>query len=134
MTMHHGKDKPYPGKEDNLQAATATWLRMQHPDVLAFHVPNGGNRPTRTNRRGRTYSPAGVRLKQMGALAGVSDWLIMEPRGSYHGLALELKAKGGSLQPSQSDFLERMAARGYATAVCWNLDSFKETVEKYLSQ
>lgn len=133
MTEQHGKTAPYPGKEDYLQIATATWLRAQHPHLLAFHVPNGGNRPVRTNRRGLTYSPAGVKLKAMGTLAGVSDWLILEPRGSHHGLAVELKAKGGSLQPSQSDFLEKMRQRGYATAICWNLEAFQQAVEQYLN-
>ena len=136
MTIpHYDKEKPHPGPEDALQAATARWLKAQHPNLLAFHVPNGGKRPLSTVRRRGQLVQAPIiaaKLKQGGALAGVSDWLILEPRGEYHGLVIELKAKGGGLESSQIEFLFRCQDRNYFIAVAWSLDGFMEVVNTYL--
>lgn len=129
-----GKEKPYEGSEDNLQIQTARWLRLQYPHVIAFHVPNGGKRPSTTIRRkGKIYqvNVTGAKLKRMGALAGVSDWLVLHPIGPYSGAIIELKVKGGTLQESQSDFLARCKVAGYWTAVCWSFDGFVEAIETY---
>lgn len=131
---HYGKDNPHTGSEDNLQRATCNLLKIKYPALwaIAFHVPNGGNRPTRTNRRtGKTYSPAGKKLKDMGAKAGVPDWLILQPFGNWHGIAIELKTKGGSVQPTQKAFLQRLDENGYFTAVCWSVDGFLEALEEF---
>lgn len=132
--QHYGKDKPYPGKEDNLQKATARWLAVQHPTLPAFHVPNGGKRPVRTKNTGYTYSPEAVKLKAMGTKPGVSDWLILQPSGPWHGACIELKAEGGQLQQTQNDFLETAAANGYFTAVVWNFEGFQAAVKEFLGK
>jgi len=141
MTRQYGKEKPYQGSEDNFQKATNRLLSAKYPEVAlhAFHVPNGGNRPTVTKHlRGKTYrySPAGKALKEMGAMAGVSDWVILYPtfnemRG-YFGACIELKAKGGSLQKSQKEFLERMGKAGYFVAICWSLDGFEDALTEFI--
>lgn len=134
---HYGKDKPYPGSEDNLQKATAQLLRAAHPQLWphAFHVPNGGHRPTVTvQKRGKAYrySPAGKKLKDMGTKPGVSDWIILCPSGQWHGAAIELKAKGGTLQKTQREFLERVGNAGYFTAICWNTQAFGQAIFEFL--
>jgi hypothetical protein len=134
---HYGKEKPYPGKEENLQTATAQLLRMRWPHLLAFHVPNGGKRPlTPIHLQGggvKMVPIAGKKMKDAGARAGVSDWLILQPIGDYHGLAIELKAKGGGLESTQIDFLQACQDNGYAVAVVWNLEAFEQVVAQYLS-
>lgn len=133
---HYGKDKPYDGPEDNLQIATATWLKTQHPTLVAFHVPNGGKRPQTTlSRKGKVYVAnfAGAKLKKMGTLAGVSDWIILRPCCLYPGAVIELKTKGGTLQDTQTEFLTRAAAAGYYTSVAWSFEGFQEAINYYLS-
>lgn len=122
---HHGKDHPYPGKEDDLQRACANYLRLQYPAVLFFHVPNGGSR----NRI------EAAKLKGMGVLPGVSDLVILEPR-EYRGvkpcgLLIELKAKGGKLAGSQESFITEVQVRGYMAAVVWSFDGFKNLIDEY---
>jgi hypothetical protein len=139
FTVHHfGKAAPYPGPEEELQKATARWLRLAHPALLAFHVPNGGKRPlTPVKQRGggvRMVPAIGKAMKDGGALAGVSDWLILQPSGPYHGAAIELKAKGGSLQDTQKDFLQKATDNHYFSAVAWSLDGFMEAVGYFLNQ
>jgi hypothetical protein len=133
---HYGKEKPYPGKEENLQTATAQLLRMRWPQLLAFHVPNGGKRPlTPIHLRGggvKMVPIAGKKMKDAGARAGVSDWLILQPIGHYHGLAIELKAKGGGLETTQIEFLQACQDNGYAVAVVWNLEAFEQVITNYL--
>lgn len=130
----YGKNNPYDGKEDNFQRATVRLLQTKYPELwaVAFHVPNGGKRPTRTNpKTGKKYNPEGSKMKKHGTKAGVPDWIILQPFGKWHGLALELKAKEGTLKPEQKTFLQRLSENHYFTAVVWSLDGFIEAVETY---
>ena len=122
--IHLGKDKAYIGKEDDLQISCARLLAYCLPDVLAFHVPNGGTRRKRE----------GVKFKKMGVLPGVSDFLFLESRKNYSGLVVELKVKGGKLQPSQKIFLMNCIARNYKTVVCWNVEAFKDVLGWYFNK
>ena len=138
MIQHFGKEKPYPGPEDQFQIATARIIRLHPAKPLAYHIPNGGKRPLTPVRNRRTgvvtMAPViGRKLKEQGALAGVPDWYIAEPRGAYPGAYIELKVKGGTMQPSQVAFLEAAAMRGYYVAVVWSLESFKERLDWYLN-
>lgn len=61
-----------------------------------------------------------AKAKQVGLEKGAPDILLLEPRGGYHGLALELKhAKGGILSHEQRVWLDALRRRGYM-AVCKN--------------
>ena len=119
-----------------MQKASNHLMSAKFPDLYAsaFHVPNGEMRPVRTIvRKGRTftYSPAGKKLKDMGAKPGIPDWLILHPLHHYHGVAIELKTKGGSLQESQKQVLENLENQGYFVAVCWSLDGFEKALQDY---
>lgn len=134
IIQHYGREKPYAGKEDDLQAACAAYLAI-HPTRPVFtHPPNGGYRKQRKNSRGEVYSPEAQRFKKMGVRPGVCDLLIFEPAGPYHGLFIELKAKGGSLTDNQEIFIRQMLRRGYMAVVCWNFDAFKKIFDNYLRE
>lgn len=76
--------------EGQEQAVLLRWLlgeKMRGTPVgelydATFHVPNGGY---------RLGKEAG-RMKAQGVKAGVSDLVIRQARGGWHGLYLELKA------------------------------------------
>jgi hypothetical protein len=94
-------------------------------ETLLFHIPNGGLRNRAT---------AG-KLKAEGVRAGVSDYLLAMPRGTYHGLFLELKKGGpgiekGRATKEQLDFGEKVKAQGFAFTVACGTD---EAVEKLLA-
>ena len=115
--------KKYEGKEDDLQAATAQFLRVQYPDILAFHTPNGGHR----------LKSVAAKLKRQGVTPGVPDWLIIKPNGTFSGLAIELKVKGGKLSEHQKNRLEYFKNNGWAVFVAWCLDEFIQIVNDYLN-
>ena len=53
--------------EARIQAAIVEWIRLVAPDLIAFHVPNGGF---------RTKAEA-ARMKWVGVLAGVPDVIVL---------------------------------------------------------
>ena len=107
-----GEKNKYPGKEAQLQKAAATLCDMA--GLFWFHAANEGKRNPR--------AIAGQGMKK-----GVSDCIFMEQseNGLYTGAAIELKAKGGKIDPDQIAFLETAYDKGNFAAVCWNLESFE---------
>lgn len=55
----------------------------------------------------------GAIRKRMGCRPGVPDILILQPAGSYHGMAVELKVAGGHISDEQKEFARRLQANGY---------------------
>lgn len=133
LNPRYGGYEPYEGREDDLQIACFTWLMVQYPRVLAFHVPNGGNRSKRE----------GGRFKAMGVLAGVPDILIVTakwatatedlPLSYGYGLAVELKVKGKTTSEAQEKTIERFKGAGWKVNIVWSFDQFKDVVNEYLS-
>ena len=122
MINHYSRGAPYAGSEDNLQMATAQIVAL-HRDLIAFHTPNGGL---------RNFVVA-AKLKRMGTLPGVSDWLILKKTKNFSGACIELKVKKGSLSKPQIEFLERAEKEGYFTAVAWSIEGFQEALLKFLN-
>jgi len=103
----------------NMRSATLPGLDM------LFHVPNGGARDIRV----------AAQLKSEGVKKGVPDLFLMAPRGGYHGLAIELKRRGGGrVSPEQKDWIERLNAQGYRATVCFGWNDARQTIEAYLGQ
>ena len=111
---------PYYGREAHFQETAAIHLNLL--GVLWFHPPNGGSRNARE----------AVNLKKQGVKPGVPDICIMEAKGKYNGLFIELKNEKGRLTNYQKEWLKRLNDNGYL-AVCTNsLDEFIEIVTNYL--
>ena len=110
-------------KEDNLQKAVIRYLRLQYPDKLFFHVPNGGKRNLLE----------AAKFKAMGVLPGVSDILIMEPNNYYGGLCIELKVDKNKPTLSQMSFLKKAEQRGWLTAVCYTLNDAMDKIDSYFA-
>ena len=84
--------------EDKLQAGIVNLLRQN--GFLVFSVPNGGQRSAIT----------GAILKKTGALAGVSDLIIvLEGRVVF----VEVKTATGRQQDTQKIFQERVEQLGH---------------------
>lgn len=97
--------------------------RYKLPEKLLFAIPNGGRRDVVT----------GARLKAEGVRTGVPDMFLAFASNGFHGLFLELKAKGGRLSKEQKTFLEMANIAGYATAVPIGFIEAKDVIEKYLN-
>lgn len=104
--------------------ATARRYEARYPDLgMLFAVPNGGYRSKAT----------GNLLKLEGLKPGVSDLLLLVPRGSWHGMCLELKRVGGEgPSPAQEAFLMAAHKRGYYVAVAYGWAEAWREITGYL--
>ncbi len=114
--------------EEELQIAAMAYIRLQYPSAISFHVRNEGISGTKMQRM--AY---GAKSKKMGVLSGVSDIIILEPVGGYHGLMIELKSKKGRVSESQKKFMERCENKNYQTRVCNSLDQVIAAVDVYMN-
>jgi hypothetical protein len=94
--------------EDDVHIAVADKLRAA--GVWFFHVAN----------QRRTTAKRGAYLKRMGVSAGVPDLVLVAP--GRPPMALELKRIGGKLADKQRQWLARLGACGWLTAVTYGLD------------
>ena len=114
-------------KEDAEQEALFDWAEWRigkYPDLeMMYHIPNGGKRDKVT----------AARLKAQGVKRGVPDICLAAPRGSWHGLYIEMKrTKGGRLEPEQSEWMEKLMRRGYAVACCQGWEKAAQVIIEYL--
>lgn len=99
-------------------------LRQLRPAPLVFAVPNGGGRTRYWGRR----------LKAEGVKRGVSDLVVLEPRGPHHGLVVELKKPGGAASDEQLEFLAACRERGYCALLAQEgLEAAWRDVQRYLA-
>ncbi len=115
----------YHALEEHEHFALVQWRDLmsgQIPELRwLFHVPNG---------EFRTQGTA-VKLAKMGVLRGVSDFLWLCPRRQWHGLCLELKAKGGALSADQEAFLTFAQAHHYRALCCVGWQEATKTILQY---
>ncbi|MCK2183526.1 VRR-NUC domain-containing protein [Halomonas getboli] len=120
--------------EGQEQAAVMTWLKAEKirgTDVgelydATYHVPNGGY---------RLAKEAG-RMKAQGVKAGVSDLVVRQARGGWHGLYLEFKAtppRDAALADSQHAWLDDSEYEGYCPALARGFDEAKAVLREYVS-
>ena len=111
-------------EEHRIQCACVNWFRLQYPTHASalFAVPNGG-------RRDRV---SGAKLKAEGVLPGVSDLILLLPRGRHHGLLIEMKTERGKQSQAQRDWQRDMVHRGYKYLVIRSIDEFIDMVTDYL--
>ena len=109
--------------EESLQIACVQWFRLQYPNSIIFHVPNGGKRNPRE----------AARLKRAGTLAGIPDLFVAEPCNNMSGLFIEMKSPKGKLTDSQKDMSDRLLNFGYAFEVCRSIEGFVSIVREYIN-
>ncbi len=113
------------GSEDAHQIALFAWCATSGISELQwlFHIPNGGSR----------HIAEASKLKAMGVKSGVSDLFLPIPIWTKHGLWIELKKLKGVVSEDQSDWLDEMARRGYATRVCFSWQEARDAILEYLN-
>lgn len=116
-------------EREHIEAVTLMrWVRLsmaKYPDLaMLWHVPNGGH---------RSKAAAG-KFKAEGVKAGVSDYALDCARGGWHGLRIELKAKGGRLSPEQREYIEDCLFQNYRAEVAVGWEQAKDILIDYLEQ
>lgn len=97
--------------ESEEQQALFVWARLmqgKYPALkLMYHIPNEGK---------RSKACAG-RMAAEGLKAGVPDICLPAPAGKYHGLYIELKAKGGKISPLQKRVVDCLGRTGVCNSL-----------------
>lgn len=111
------------------QIAFFDYLKLAKKELVPYvmHIPNEGKRNVWI----------GKQLKDMGMRPGVSDIFAAVPRGTYHGLWIELKAKRadgryGKATIEQLIFIDDMLHQGYQAKVCNGCDEAIRVLLEYL--
>ena len=114
-------------QESTLQKTCVAWFRAQYPDhaLMLFAVPNGG---------GRSRIEGSI-MKGEGVTAGVADLILLEARGGYGALCIEMKTrdKGSKQRPSQKAWQEATERAGNKYAVVRTFEAFRDLVEEYMA-
>lgn len=130
--------------EDAAQMAVIRWAdapdtRERFPSLQwLFHPANGGAR----------HPAVAAKMKAMGVRRGVPDLLLPVSRGTFSGLAIELKVWQGSAtapipehperyrmqpRPEQVDWMAHLEDEGWMVRVCWGAQDAIDTITEYLS-
>lgn len=107
--------------ESSIQQQCVVWFRAAYPRYLCFSVPNGGSR----------NNIEAAHLKREGALAGVSDLIVVADRAV---LFIEMKAPKGRQQETQKAFQQKVENLGHQYCICHSLQEFQLTVERWLKE
>jgi len=120
------KDKKIAGpSEFTEQKRLITLLKYEFPKLL-YCASAGGM---------RTGMHTAKKMKATGYVKGFPDIFIYEPRGKYHGLAIELKREsGGTISPEQKLWRDNLKSRGYAAYICRGADEAIETIKQYMNE
>lgn len=112
-------------EEHRLQTACVRYFRYRYPQLALclIAVPNGGRRDAVT----------GAKLKAEGVIAGVSDLLLLVPRGNYHGLCIEMKTAAGRQSEAQRRWQREVERQGYRYAIVRSAHEFIAEVGSYLA-
>ena len=121
------KRRTHHSNEGKIQAECFAWFWNDYPQYrkLLFHIPN-------ENDRSDSNIIQGAIRKSLGVVAGVSDLILLVPRGLYHGLCIEMKDEKGTQKPAQKEWQTLVEAQGYKYCLCRSLAQFKSIIYEYL--
>lgn len=133
LTYFAGLKKPKK-TEAYLQKHLCLWMKTQYPNLIF-----------RSGMEGLHLSMVDAQYSSIvNSHRGFPDLMIFEPKGSFAGLAIELKTdeakvfkKDGSLCKNehlaeQATMLEMLSERGWITSFAQGWDEARDLIEKYL--
>ena len=119
------KRKATPESEANQQEIVIKYLRLAYPDAL--YCASAGGMWTSDSQR--------IKMARTGYVKGFPDLFIYEPRGEYHGLAIEMKkVKGSKIEPEQVQWQEQLRNRGYASYICKGNEEAIKVIDEYFNE
>ena len=119
--------------EYNQQCTTVEWYKWQWPIFAGciMAIPNGAHLAGDKIIRAKKM----IRMKKEGFKNGVSDLLIAVPRGTYHGLWVEMKDVGKNITDVTDDqmkHLQLMRKMGYRAEWCPGADAAMQVIAEYM--
>ncbi len=122
-------------EEDILTGQVCAYISLQYPDVIFTQDSSGIKLPIGLAKK----------MKNRRSSKGLPDIWILEPKGGYHGLFLELKKEGEQLQLKTSDkwknehiveqaeILLKLTAKGYWAWFAVGFDEAKQYIDNYMA-
>jgi len=122
--------------EHDHQKSVINWAEVksgEYPELrLLYAIPNGGHR----------HKAVAAKLKAEGVKPGVPDLCLPVPRGTHHGLYIELKPQWHGIKrrrrPIPSDeqlwWLKELADQGFDTYCCHGAAAAITVIMSYLNQ
>ena len=122
-------------QEESVHVQIAAYIRMQYPDVIFTSESSGIRVPMHL----------AVMMKKQRSAHKQPDLIILEPKGIYHGLILEIKKdhsevylKDGSISKSmhiqeQLKTLCLLTDKGYCAQFACGFDECKHLVDWYMN-
>jgi hypothetical protein len=125
-------------REESIQLAVCTYLKLQYPDVIFTCDLSSGMKLT----IGQSVKSAKMRSSR-----GLPDIMILEPKGEgefrYCGLMIELKSekagnKNGTVKQTdhtreQQEILTRLEKKGYMAKFAIGFEEAKNIIDFYLA-
>jgi hypothetical protein len=116
------KSKTTPPLEYQLQIMLVRWAKLEGLDLIS--IPNSARRSFWQ----------GKKEVAMGLTRGVSDLFLCHPVAPYAGFWIELKRKGRKPKPAQTEWLNKMRARGYRAEWYDDYDIAVREILQYVSR
>lgn len=120
--------------EDALQAAVCKYISYCYPKVVFTSDASG------------VVVSVGqaIKMKRTRSQDKIPDLLVLEPRGQYHGLLLELKVKSPYLKDGitlkagdhlsgQKKTIDKLSAKGYKCQFAVGFDECKKIIDNYMN-
>lgn len=113
--------------ESTEQQALFEWAEFaskKTPELKLLHaIPNGGKRHIST----------AVRLKREGVKSGVPDVFLPVPKGTQHGLYIEMKVDRNKPSENQKWWIEQLQRQGYRVEVCYGWGEAVKVITEYMT-
>ena len=109
--------------ETQEQKQLIQWCRTRPELQYLFHIPN-------ESIGGQGWM---IRNRQMGVRSGIPDLMLPIPSNGYHGLFIEMKAKGGRVSSTQEKWIEALNTFGYLAVVAYGWEDAKCKIMNYLN-
>lgn len=102
------------------------YMRARYPAVVRdkhfFPFPAGEFRAKAT----------AARIKRVGGIAGVPDYLLTVPSGKYSMLWMEIKTATGTVSREQKAFLRSHRSGGHFAVVCFGIEECIDVVDAWM--
>lgn len=109
------------GIEDRTHKAILDYLKLQYPKAIVAHPANEGKRTPFEQ----------FKIKWLGISPGLPDILVFTPSNGYHGLVIEVKAKGKVPTREQKQWLYDLQLCGWQSTWVDNLDDGITCINEY---
>ena len=114
--------------EGKIQSQCVAYFHNTYPEYrgLYFAVQN-------ENSRADSNASTGAIRRAVGVVSGVSDTILLIPRGKWNALCVEFKTEVGRQSDAQRLWQSKVEAQGFRYEVVRSLDEFKKLINAYLS-